>query len=89
MVIIYQANVWGSQHNEACDKHAKEAKAPYITKLLGQEERMVFHPLEKKAASSDTLQLAREKLATQNPLLPREMSDMIISQPVVSGMWLV
>lgn len=48
---------------------------------------MVFCPLEKKAASSDTLQLAREKLTTKNPLLPPEMSDMIISQPMVSGVW--
>lgn len=34
MVIIYQASVWGSQHNAACGKHANEAKSMLYNKTV-------------------------------------------------------
>lgn len=59
MVIIYQANVRGSQHSVACDKHANEAGSRLYNRTVGAQ-RQVFHPPEKKAVSSQATAVHRE-----------------------------
>lgn len=62
MIIIYRANVWGSQHNVACGKHTNETMIILNSKIVvAGAGGTIFHPSEKKATSPGRLQLAKGK----------------------------
>lgn len=66
MIIIYQANVWGSQHNGTCGKLANQVKSTlYNTIVRGGSSGGVggprFQPSEKTAASLKDYSLPQGK----------------------------
>lgn len=90
MIIIYQANVWGSQHNGTCGKLANQVKSTlYNTIVRGGSSGGVgsgwgapkVSPFREDSSLSERLQLATGKTAPRNTPLQPAVSDMAVSSP--------
>lgn len=89
-IIIYQVNVWGgSQHKVACGKHANEANSMLYNTIVGAGEGWYSTLQGRKLHLLTDYSLPWKKHPYKIQCLqPKKMSDLIISQPMVSEMWL-